>query len=70
MNLSLIYPFHMTMLEYVAWAKTPAFDKAIAEVIRCELSHVDKGANRILLAHLRCYEIAAELIVDTNEMIN
>jgi hypothetical protein len=65
MNLSLIYPFPMTMFEYVAWAKTPDFDKAIAEVIRCELSHVDKGVNRILLAHLRCYEIAAEHTGDT-----
>lgn len=60
MNISLIYPHPMTMLEYIEWSKSsPDFDLAIGEVIRCELSHVNDRRGRILLANLRCYEIAA-----------
>lgn len=60
MNLTHIYPRPMTMQQYIEWAKTsPDFDKAIHEVIQHELQDVTPGPNRILLAYLRCYEIAA-----------
>lgn len=60
MNITNIYPSPMTMHQYIEWAKTsPDFDKAIYEVIESELQGVAPGTNRILLATLRCYEIAA-----------